>query len=67
MRRSRRTKKSPMTGSATIWRGKGENRYPYTGKNVHLFGNDQMNPCPTCGHPHNLRIYNNEANKGKKP
>jgi len=62
-----RQNKSPMTGSATIWRGKGENRYPYTGKNVHLFGNDQMNPCPTCGHPHNLRIYNNEANKGKKP
>jgi len=61
---------SPVTGSDTRWRGDGDNPYPYTGDN--LPNNDgspssvepsQMDPCPTCGHPNNVKEYMDHANK----
>ena len=38
---------SPITGSATIWRGRGENKHPYTGVDADKYP-DAMNPCLTC-------------------
>lgn len=45
---------SPVTGSATIWRGGGENPHQYTGPQADKYP-DAMNPCPTCRK--NINIY----------
>ncbi|MCE3607229.1 PAAR domain-containing protein [Massilia sp. P8910] len=55
---------SPINGSATVWRGKGPNPHTYTGDKAGSLSGDQMNPCATCGTPHNQGIYNNAANGG---
>ncbi|MFP5392522.1 MAG: PAAR domain-containing protein [Gammaproteobacteria bacterium] len=55
---------SPITGSATVWRGKDDNPHPYTGDKAGSLGGHQMDPCPTCALPHNQRIYNNAATGG---
>lgn len=56
---------SPITGSTTLWRGKGDNPHAYTGPSGGKLSPAQMNPCATCGLPHNQAIYNNAANGGK--
>jgi RHS repeat-associated protein len=52
-----------ITGGDTRWRGD-DNPHPFTGENadgapVHP---SQMNPCATCGDPHNNDVYGNHAN-----
>ncbi|WP_371865319.1 hypothetical protein, partial [Massilia eburnea] len=56
---------SPVTGSATLWRGAGPNPYPHTGPNAGKLSPNQMDPCPTCAKPTNQVIYNETANGGK--
>lgn len=57
---------SPITGSATLWRGKGPNPYEHTGPNASNLSPNQMDPCPTCAKPSNQVIYNDTAKGGKK-
>lgn len=49
---------SPITGSSTVWRGKGENKHPVSGGQP-----DEMIFCETCNA--NKQIYNDVAT-GKK-
>ena len=49
---------SPITGSSTVWRGKGDNKHPVPGGHP-----DEMIFCATCNA--NKQIYNNVAT-GKK-
>lgn len=61
--------RSPIVGTDTRWRGEGENPYPYTGTNTDGAPVDprQMNPCATCGHPHNADAYVNRAHGDAAP
>ncbi|MFB9240538.1 PAAR domain-containing protein [Massilia antarctica] len=52
---------SPITGSATIWRGKGPNPHPYTNKTGKIVTDRQMDPCPTCSVQANRQIYHSTA------
>ncbi len=57
---------SPITGSITIWRSEPEDlKHIYTGNPKTKFGDDQMDPCPTCALPHNQQIYHEEAIKSQ--
>lgn len=57
---------SPIAGSITIWRGEPEDlKHVYAGNPKTKFGDDQMDPCPTCALPYNQQIYHEEAIKSQ--
>ena len=55
---------SPITGSATLWRGAGPNPYPFEGANATTLSGNQMGPCLTCALRSNQQIYNNASSSG---
>lgn len=56
---------SSIEGMDTVWRGKGKNPHPFTGKNADgtAAKPNQMKPCTTCAA--NVEVYREYANKNK--
>lgn len=62
---------SPITGYDTVWRGNDDNNYPFTGENegeeLEDSEYEQMDPCKTCGHIGNIKVYMEFARAGSEP
>lgn len=58
---------SPITSSATLWRGAGPNPYPYAGPNASELSGNQMGPCLTCALGSNQKIYSDIASANSNP